>query len=437
MARFRERAKPLAVVLIPDRESRPTALGLIRSLGRVGVPVVAAASCRTTPSFLSRYVQRRLVTPPLDKDQRRWKEALIQFARSLVDKPVLYPSADEHVWAVHQNRNELSKYFHYPFLNRRALLSCIDKREMYKVCKCAGIETGKTVLVPNAVRPEEIAAQAVFPSVVKPAMWVNLNDERPRRYREFFQEFKQKAVSVNDKQELYEVLGRATHLSVPVLLQEEVPGPASAIYHVSLYADKTSGIRGLFVARKGRQYPSKFGNACMIEPVVCPEIAALARSFVKAIGFHGIAGALEFKRHPHTGRLHFIEINPRASASISAATASGVNLPHLAYLDAVGAELPNVTQTERPVRWIEGRSDVLYWLSYRKGDHTGQPLSLLNYLRSLRGRREYAYWAVDDPIPWAARAAGLPRDIWLALKDRAAPRARQHDRASWKSAVRQ
>lgn len=402
---------PCALVLVPDPESRPTALGIIRSLGRAGVPVAVAASSRTTPSFCSGYVKRRLVCPSLEQNPERWKDALIHFAESFDDKPVLYPSADEQVLAVHYYRDELSRRFRYSFLDREALLACLDKRKMYEICKSAGIETGKAVPIPDPARAEEIAREAVFPSVLKPAMWADLNDERPHRNREFIQEFKQKAVTVNTSDELYNLLGRAARLSIPVLLQEQVPGPASAIVHVSLYADKASNIRGLFVARKARQFPSEFGNACMVETLVYPEIAGLVKSLVKAIGFHGIAGAIEFKRHPRTGRLHFIEINPRASASISATAASGVNLPYLAYLDALGAELPDMTLGGRAVRWIDGRGDLLYWLSYRKGDHTGQPLSLLEYLRSLRGRRDYAYWAIDDPFPWVARVSRLPGDI--------------------------
>jgi predicted ATP-grasp superfamily ATP-dependent carboligase len=199
------------------------------------------------------------------------------------------------------------------------------------------------------------------------------------------------------------------------VLQEQVPGPAGAIVHVSLYADKASNVRGLFMARKTRQFPSLFGNACMVETAVFPEIPGLVTPLIKAIGFHGIAGGIEFKRHPETGRLHFIEINPRAGASVSHSASSGVNLPYLAHLDALGAVLPEMTLGERSVRWIDGRRDLLYWLSYRKGDHTGQPLSLLDYLRSLRGRRDYAYWAADDPLPWLARLGNLPIDIRRAF----------------------
>jgi hypothetical protein len=139
-------------------------------------------------------------------------------------------------------------------------------------------------------------------------------------------------------------------------------------------------------------------------------------SVIRAIGFHGIAGALEFKRHPRTGRLHFIEINARPASQIGAARASGVNLPHLAYLDAIGAELPEMAVGEGSVRWIDARRDVLYWVSYRKGDHTGQPLPLREYLGSLQGRRDYAYWVAGDPMPAVARAASLPRDIWLGVR---------------------
>jgi D-aspartate ligase len=383
-----KRAMPYALVLAPDPEFRPTALGIIRSLGSAGVPVAVAASSRTTPSFCSRHVRRRLVCPPMEQTPERWKDALIRFAESFDDKPVLFPSADEQVLAIHYYRAELSRCFRYSFLEREALLACLDKRKMYEICRSAGIDTGQVLPISAGARPEEIALAAVFPSVLKPAMWADPNDERPHRNREFTQEFQQKAVTVNTSKELSGLLGRTARLSIPLVLQELVPGPASAIVQVSLYADKTSNIRGLFVSRKARQFPSQFGNACMIERTVCPEIDGLVKSLVKALGFHGIAGGVEFKRHPRTGRLHFIEINPRAAASISVTAANGVNLPYLAYLDALGAPLPDMPLSARSVRWIDGRGDLLYWLSYRKGDHTGEPLSLLQYLRSLRGLRD-------------------------------------------------
>jgi predicted ATP-grasp superfamily ATP-dependent carboligase len=228
-------------------------------------------------------------------------------------------------------------------------------------------------------------------------------------------EFGEKAVPLHTRDDLAATLRRACRLSIPVLLQELVPGPSSAIVHVSVYADATSSVRGLFVARKTRQYPSQFGNACFIETAPCPEAVSLAASLVKAISYHGIAGAIEFKRHPRTGRLHFIEINPRAAGSVSAAAAAGVNLPHLAYLDALGETLPEMTLGEQLVRWIEGRGDFRHWLAYRKGDHTGQPLPLGAYLHSLRGPRHYAYWAVDDLRPWAARVIGASGDALRAL----------------------
>ena len=75
----------------------------------------------------------------------------------------------------------------------------------------------------------------------------------------------------------------------------------------------------------------------------------------------------------------------------------------------MGRKSVSKTARFRPVCWIEGRSDVLIGYRIAKETTRASPLSLLNYLRSLRGRREYAYWAVDDPIPSAACAAGLPR----------------------------
>ena len=169
---------PAAVVLIPDRESRPTALGIVRCLGRAGLPVIAVSSRRNTPSLFSRYVTRRVLVPSLEQDPDAWMSGLIAFARSLVDKPVLYPSSDEQVWAIHKHRDELARYFRYAFLSDDTLLSCIDKREMYRMCKTAGIETGQVLSVPKGAHSQDVVDQVVFPTVLKPAAWVHLSEGR-------------------------------------------------------------------------------------------------------------------------------------------------------------------------------------------------------------------------------------------------------------------
>jgi len=171
---------PRAVLLVPEPESTPTALGIIRSLGRVSIPVVAAASNLTTPSFFSRYVKHRLVCPALEFEPINLKDALIQFGKSVDEKPVLYASDDEHVAAIHHYRDEFSQYFHYHFLDKEVLLKSLDKREMYRACNRAGIETGNTLVIDDSASIDRIVDEAFIPSVLKPVRWVSLFDGKPR-----------------------------------------------------------------------------------------------------------------------------------------------------------------------------------------------------------------------------------------------------------------
>ena len=406
------------MVLVPDRELRPTALGIIRCLGSSGVPVVALASRRNTPSFYSRYVTRRLLVPSLRDEPANWVSTIAEIAAELDHKPVLYPTADEQVWALHQFRDRLSSLILYGFMDVDSLRNCMDKRDMYSKCQDAGISTGQVICDIDPAHPEKIIDDVVFPSVLKPASWVDLGGSPATRNRPFQQLFGSKAVSINNKDELKNALNRLASVSVPVLLQEEIPGPSSNIHHVSVYADQSSETRGIFVARKRRQFPSKFGNACLIETHANTEVTELTKTLIRALGFKGVSGGIEFKRHARTGALHFVEINPRAGAMISAVKSSGANLPHLAYLDAVGATIPDVTVGDQDVRWIDSRHDILYWLAYRNGDHTGRILTLREFLRSRRGRREYAYWSAVDPLPAVAQSASAPRSVLTAVLTR-------------------
>jgi len=121
------------------------------------------------------------------------------------------------------------------------------------------------------------------------------------------------------------------------------------------------------------------------------------------VGLVGIAD-VELKWDSRTDEFKMIEINPRCPTWISAPLASGVNLPYAAYQELLGRPAIELgPQVDGEGVWIDAVRDVLYFLRYRTGDHEGKKLGLRNYLGSLRGRREWAYSAVADPLPGVKR----------------------------------
>ena len=70
-------------------------LGLVRALGREGVPVYALDPDPQTVGMNSRYCTP-VVAPNIRKDENDFIEFLLEFGRKLPTKAVLYPTGDPH-----------------------------------------------------------------------------------------------------------------------------------------------------------------------------------------------------------------------------------------------------------------------------------------------------------------------------------------------------
>jgi len=87
--------------------------------------------------------------------------------------------------------------------------------------------------------------------------------------------------------------------------------------------------------RRIREWPHCYGNGCMIESIVEPELEEITTKLVKKIGYHGIVDA-EFKKDLKDNKFKIIEINPRCWMQNGFPTSCGINFPYMAYMDAIG-----------------------------------------------------------------------------------------------------
>jgi len=390
--------RPPAVVLLPFPETGMTGLGVIRALGEWGVPVVAVSPEKCPLSFRSRYVARTVVSRFSEFDGEAFGRWLAKLGRRLRPKAVLFATSDVQAAVLSLFQGLLEDAFHYPFLSNRALKASLDKRQTCEIAVRAGVGAPITIAVHDKFRVEEVLGRIGFPAIVKPAMWVRLEKRHIVSHRAFLERFGAKAVRASGPDALANIVGTASSLDVPIIIQEEIPGPSAHIYGASVYADRDCQTRAIFVGRKTRQFPSDFGSGTMVENTSCPRVAELSHRIILHAEFRGVA-ELEFKFDQRDDQYKIMEINPRPGTWISVAPASGVNTPYAAYQDLLGKPVPQYRQTDRKVVWVDAWTDLEYLYHYRKGDHTGHSLSVWDYLRSLRGWREWAYWRLADPVP--------------------------------------
>ena len=354
-------------------------LGVVRSLGRRGVPVCVVSGGDDVLAAKSRYAHHCVELRGVDDDDQ--SEFLLDLAERLgLTGWVLFPTADESAALVARRHQQLSEQFELTSPPWRMLRWAHDKRLTYERAEALGLPYPRTWPVRSAAAAAELELE--FPVIVKPAVREEFNPLTAA-----------KAWRVDDRASLRDRLAAATELLDPELLvlQEVIPGGEHFSY--AALCERGRPLASV-VARRTRQYPPDFGRAStFVETVDDPRVAALGERFLAGIEFDGLA-EVEFKRDPRDGVLKLLDVNPRVWGWHTLCQRAGVDFPFLAYRLARGESVPNV-HAAAGIRWLRLSTDLPTSLKQvARGN-----LSLLPYLRTLIARHESAVFARDDPWP--------------------------------------
>ena len=365
-------------------------LGIARSLGRHGIPVVVLDDELSIAST-SRYVGASVRTHDL-RTEEGTVAALHALARSHdVTGWILYPTRDETVAAIARRREELAALFRVPTPGWDAIAFADDKRNTYRLAEGLGIP------VPRSSVPGSFEA---FDPVSQPGPWVI----KPAIKERFIYETKKKAWRADGMYQLRDAFERAAAIVGPdeVIVQELIPGGGQQQVAFCALCDNGRTIAEMTV-RRLRQHPAEFGRASTFaETVDLPEIASSARRFLEAMRCHGLV-EVEFKRDPRDGRYKLLDVNARTWGYHTLGAQAGVDFPYLLYLCETGQQV--TPARARPgVGWVRLLTDVPTAL----GEIWAARLSLGAYLSSLRRVRSDAVFSIRDPLPGLAELALLP-----------------------------
>lgn len=356
-------------------------LGIIRDLGREGVPVMALDPNPRALGFASRFAAARVVPDPAH-DEAGFVGALEAVGRELPQRAVIFPTHDEYVWTVSRNAERLGERFYVPFSGWEAMQRVADKQEQLRAAWRAGVDTPRTLFIDSAAdlaSPE--VDELAFPVIFKPAESLA-----------FKRRFGRPVLEIPSRAELEAIYAKVGDCGT-LMLQEIVPGGDEELYTVGSYLDEQSRPLAVFTGRKLRQHPRRFGTCRFAESVWLPDLADAALRLLRELRFHGVS-QVEFKRDPTDGRYKLMEINARHWLWHSLAAGCGVNLSYAAYRDAIGRPFMAPPQKDGR-RWILTLKDVL---DSGREIHRGE-LSALAWLASLRGTTVDGVIALDDPLP--------------------------------------
>jgi predicted ATP-grasp superfamily ATP-dependent carboligase len=293
------------------------------------------------------------------------------------------PLNDPAVWLVDGASGELNVPIAGP--TGDAARVALDKAVQLERARAAGFA------VPSGIdgASDNVAAQAPYPCVVKPAHAVHLRDGRL---------VTGSALACANRGELEAAL-RKLDGTGPLLIQELVVGCGEGLFGLA----GTGGVGWWSAHRRVRMLnPAGSGSSACVGIPVAPEAQAAAEQMVQALGWRGLF-MIELLRD-HAGGLWFVELNGRPWGSMALARRTGFEYPAWAVQAALGAE-PSMSAVPatRPILCRHLGREVVHVLFVLRGPQSsasaaqwpGRLQTIRNVLRIGRSDRLYN-WRRDN-----------------------------------------
>jgi predicted ATP-grasp superfamily ATP-dependent carboligase len=215
---------------------------------------------------------------------------------------------------------------------------------------------------------------------------------------------------VRDRAALADLEGACRERDVALVLQEYIPWAPGQDWIFHGYCDAAARCAPAFTGVKERSYPPHAGLTTLGRSVDNPALREQLVELIYRLGFHGIVD-LDLRQDPRDGAYKLLDFNPRLGAQFRLfRDTAGVDVVHAQHLELTGNEVPNRPQVENR-RFLVENYDTLAAIGYRRRGELG----LLDWMRSLRGVDETAWFARDDLRPFGLMCL---RVAWRALTRR-------------------
>lgn len=354
------------------------ALGLVRSLGRRGIPAVLVRRGEHVVASFSRYVTVVMNCPA--------NQNAVDFLIRVADAEnlrgwLLMPTTDETVAVIARSADELSKDFILMSSSWASIQQLCDKRALYALAEQLNIDCPWTVCPKNY---EEVTSlDCEFPVILKPA---HRELSNPLTYA--------KAWQANNKDQLLSRYRQACKFMPQDLIMVQAVVPGGGDTQFSFVALCLEGqVLASATARRTRQFPRDYGRASSyVETIPDPGFGNAANRLLKAVNMTGLV-EVEFKRDSE-GKYRILDVNPRVWTWHTLCGRAGIDFPYLLWLLACGESFV-APQAQSGISWMHFSSDCLVAVQ----EICRGTLSLKAYLRSILSVGESALLATDDPLP--------------------------------------
>lgn len=371
------RGIPGAVVLGSDFK----ALGVVRSLGRRGIPSVLIDN-HPRSAWFSRYVSRRFSwRGPMDGVE--FLHFLQRIAKEEhLEQWALLPMQDEVIGLIAHNTQQLSRVYQLVTQGWDTVQWALDKRLTYRMAQELGVAYPQTWYPANENALDSM--QYTFPVIIKPAISIQLQHA-----------MRLKALPARNAEELLTQYRRAlTSINAQeIMVQEVIPGHGNAQYSVGTFC-KEGNILLAITAKRTRQYPIDYGlGSSFVESIEVPALLEPAQKLLRYMHVSGMV-EVEFKQDPRDSEYKLLDINVRPWGWHTLCIACGLDFPYIQYCDLLG-QPPASIMPHYGHRWIRMLTDLPSGLQEVRAGITTPG----GYLRSLIGRTVFSVLDWRDPLP--------------------------------------
>lgn len=396
------------VVLRPDHHG---SLCLIRTLGRIGVPVYGVGSQLRSAGMVSRYCRDKFIFPDGASSAQAQVDFLKEVMRKIGSRPLLTCTNDVSSTFIAENSAVLRESFLFPNISSDLVQTLTDKKLMYFLAKKLDIPTAETSFPQSR---QDVLNFLEGDAVSFPIMLKGIDGAALERRG------KPKMVIVRTPQELLQQYDWIEDPANPnLMLQEYIPGGDNSVWMFNGYFNANSDCLFGIAGQKLRQHPVYTGatslGICLRNEVV----EETTKRLMKSVGYRGVLD-IGYRYDERDGKYKVLDINPRVGATFRLfLDQNGMDAVRAMYLDLTGQAV-SVSPPRVGRKWVVENGDIISFHDY----HRDGKLTFFQWIRSFKGVQEAAWFASDDLAPFLLMLRGLASRFLLWLRAKLSLRAR-------------
>ena len=341
------------VVLSPHHHG---ALGTFRSLGVLGVPVYAVEDGQFSAPLRSRYCRGVFHWNVRTEAPQASIASLLRISENFNTRPILIPTDDATAALIQEAAEQLQEAYRFLILPRGLVGRFSSKRELFFLCREYGHPTPETVFPQSRREVIQLLERVAFPIVLK---------------------------GIDDR---------------------AVLGQTKVAMHIAQSADD---LLAGFTGRKLRQRPVATGITTL---GICEQNTTAERpirALLSSLGYRGIVD-IGCRFDARDGQYKLLDVNPRIGCTFRLfVDPNGMDVVRACYLDLTGQAIRADPASEGR-KWLVENLDLI-----TLSDHLKQrKLTFGQWLRSLRGVRETAWFDWSDLSPFWTMCLSVVRSYW-------------------------